>query len=168
MPSPKWAKQPSRRGKTVILTARGWIVNETTELLTSCKQLATRMAKALGVTSVAFQPTKIVLTNSGTNVDLQFDQIDDFVKSPSAFFPVASVSVAPTTASKTVGQTQQLTPTVLPAGAINKKVTYTTSDATKATVSATGLVTAVAVGTATITVKTVDGDKTATCVLTIT
>ena len=167
MPSPKWAKQPRRKDKTVILTARGWIVNETKELLVSCKQLATRMAKALGITSVAFQSTKLVLTNAGTNVDLAFNAIPDFVKSPSTYFPAASVSLDPATASKTVGQTQQLTPTVLPASAVNKKVTYSTSDATKATVSATGLVTAVAAGTATITVTTVDGGFTDTCVVTV-
>lgn len=167
MPSPKWAKQPRRKDKTVILTARGWIVNETKELLTSCKQLATRMAKALGITSVAFQPTKLVLTNAGTNVDLAFDKIPDFLKSPSTYFPVASVSVAPASKTLAVGETQQLTPTVLPASAVNKKVTYTTSDATKATVSATGLVTAVAAGAVSIVVHTVDGNKTATCAVTV-
>lgn len=169
MPSPKWAKQPRRKDKTVVLTARGWVVKETKELLVSCKQLATRIAKALGVTSVAFQADKLVLTKAGTSVNLTFDKIADFIKKPGNYFvPVASVTVAPTTASKTVGQTQQLTPTVLPANALNKAVTYTTSDATKATVNSSGLVTAVAAGTATITVKTADGNKTATCVVTIT
>lgn len=82
--------------------------------------------------------------------------------------PVASVTVAPTTKSLVVAATQQLTPTVLPANATNKAVTYTSSDATKATVSASGLITAVAAGTATITAKTTDGNKTATCVVTVT
>lgn len=81
---------------------------------------------------------------------------------------VTGVSVAPTTASIAVGATQQLTPTVAPADAANKSVTYQTSDATKATVSASGLVTAVAEGTANITVKTVDGNKTAVCAVTVT
>jgi len=169
MPSPKWAEQPTRKDKTVVLTARGWVVKETKELVVSCKQLATRIAKALGVTSVTFQADKLVLTKSGTSVNLAFDKITDYVKKPGNYFvSVASVTLAPTTASKTVGQTQQLTPTVLPANAANKSVTYATSDASKATVSASGLVTAVAAGTATITVKTVDGNKTATCVVTIT
>lgn len=81
---------------------------------------------------------------------------------------VASVTVAPTTASIVVGATRQLTPTVLPANAANKNVTYQSSDATKATVSGTGLVTAVAAGTANITVKTTDGNKTAVCAVTVT
>ncbi|HCQ0858558.1 TPA: Ig-like domain-containing protein [Escherichia coli] len=82
--------------------------------------------------------------------------------------PVASVSVSPTTATLTsVGATQQLTPTVLPANATNKAVTYSTSAAGVATVSASGLITAVANGTADITVKTTDGAKTAKCAVTV-
>lgn len=81
--------------------------------------------------------------------------------------PVASVSVNPTTGSLGVGTTTQLTATVLPANATNKSVTWTTSNASIATVSATGLVTGVATGSATITVTTVDGAKTATCIVTV-
>jgi len=47
-------------------------------------------------------------------------------------------------------------------------VTWSSSDTSKATVSASGLVTAIAVGSATITVTTEDGAKTATCVVTVT
>jgi uncharacterized protein YjdB len=56
-----------------------------------------------------------------------------------------------------VGATRQLTATISPGGASNTAVTYTSSDPTKATVSATGLVTAVAIGTTNITVTTNDG-----------
>lgn len=72
--------------------------------------------------------------------------------------PVASITVAPATVTLTVAApTQQLTPTVLPANAANKGVTYVSSDPTKATVSATGLVTRVANGTTNITVTAKDG-----------
>ncbi len=82
--------------------------------------------------------------------------------------PVASVSVSPTTATLTsVGATQQLTPTVLPANATNKAVTYSTSATGVATVSSSGLITAVANGTANITVTTADGAKTAKCAVTV-
>lgn len=81
---------------------------------------------------------------------------------------VESVTVAPTSASIAVGATRQLNPTVMPASATDKTVTYETSDATKATVSASGLVTGVAAGTANITVKTTDGNKTAVCAITVT
>ncbi len=80
---------------------------------------------------------------------------------------VASVTVAPSTATGVAGGTQQLTPTVLPAGASNKSVTYTTSNAAVATVSSTGLITFVAAGTCNITVTTVSGAKTAICAVTV-
>ncbi len=85
--------------------------------------------------------------------------------------PVTGVTVAPKTASKAVAGTQQLTPTIAPAGATNKGVTYQSSNANVATVSASGLVTVVAGATtgqtATITVKTDDGGFTDTAVITV-
>lgn len=81
--------------------------------------------------------------------------------------PVTGVTVLPATASIAVGATQQLTPTVEPANASIKSVTYSSSDTNIATVSATGLITAVAAGSATITVTTVDGGFTATCTVTV-
>lgn len=59
--------------------------------------------------------------------------------------------------------TEQLTATITPAGAANQNVTWSSSNTTVATVSSTGLVTAVAPGTATITVLTEDGGYTASC-----
>jgi uncharacterized protein YjdB len=82
--------------------------------------------------------------------------------------PVTGVSVSPTSASLNVAATQQLTATVLPSNATNKNVSWSTSNASVATVNATGLVTAVAVGAATITVTTQDGSKTATSSITVT
>lgn len=81
--------------------------------------------------------------------------------------PVASVTIAPKTASIVIGATQQLTPTVLPANANNKAVSYASSAAEVATVNASGLVTAVTAGSATITVTTTDGAKTDTAVITV-
>ncbi|MEA5107869.1 MAG: Ig-like domain-containing protein [Sphaerochaeta associata] len=66
-----------------------------------------------------------------------------------------------------VGQTLQLTVTVAPADATDKTVTYASSDATVASVSNTGLVTALKKGNATITVTTTDGAKTDTIVITV-
>ena len=59
-----------------------------------------------------------------------------------------------------------LVATVAPADATNKEVTWSSSDETVATV-ANGVVTTLKPGTATITVKTVDGGFTATCVITV-
>lgn len=82
--------------------------------------------------------------------------------------PATGVSVTPATTSVVVGATRQLTGTVLPADATDKAGTWTTSDATKATVSSTGLVTGVAAGTATITFKSSDGNFTGTTTVTVT
>lgn len=81
---------------------------------------------------------------------------------------VTSVTIAPKTASVLVGATQQLTPTVLPAGATDKTVSYVSGTPANATVSSTGLVTGVANGTSTITVTTTDGSHTDTSVITVT
>ena len=72
----------------------------------------------------------------------------------------------------TVGDTEELTATVTPAEATNKKVTWTTNDANVAEIiemrGGGGLqVIARAPGTATITVKTEDGGKTASCTVTV-
>lgn len=82
---------------------------------------------------------------------------------------VTGVTLAPATVtlSLTGTTTQQLTPTIAPATASNQAVTYISSAPGVATVSASGLVTAVAVGTATITVTTTDGSHTATSAITV-
>lgn len=82
--------------------------------------------------------------------------------------PVTGVTLNKTSTSITVGGTETLTATVAPSTASNKNVTWSSSDGSVATVSSSGKVTAVSVGTATITVKTVDGNKTATCAVTVT
>ena len=65
------------------------------------------------------------------------------------------------------GETVQLTATVTPDNAANKKVTWISSDNKVATVDENGVVTAVANGTVTITVTTEDGGKTATITITV-
>lgn len=81
---------------------------------------------------------------------------------PSAWEAAASVSVSPTTATVAVGETTILTATVTPSG---QSVTWQTSDADVATVSALGVVTGVAAGTAAITASA--GGKTATATVTV-
>ena len=75
---------------------------------------------------------------------------------------VDSVSLDKTTLKMEVGDTEALVASVLPATAGNRNVTWSSSDNNVATVS-NGTVTAVGLGTATITVTTVDGSKTAAC-----
>lgn len=82
-------------------------------------------------------------------------------------YAVTSVSLNKSSTSIQAGQTETLVATVAPDNATNKSVTWTSSNEKVATVE-NGVVTAKAVGTATITVKTVDGNKTATCKVTVT
>ena len=79
---------------------------------------------------------------------------------------VTGVTLSQTEATLNIGETLTLTATVAPDNATDQTVTWTSSDETVATV-ADGVVTAVAVGTATITVTTTDGAKTATCAVTV-
>lgn len=80
---------------------------------------------------------------------------------------VTGVSLDVTSTEMSIGGTKTLTPTISPSNATNKNVTWTSSNTSVATVSG-GVVTAKAAGSATITVKTVDGNKTATCSVTVT
>lgn len=81
---------------------------------------------------------------------------------------VTGVTLDKSTAKLTAkGHTVDLTATVAPENATNKKVTFTTSNEKVATVDANGKVTAAGNGTATITVTTEDGKKTAACEVTV-
>jgi hypothetical protein len=87
-------------------------------------------------------------------------------ESPTAAVPVTGVSLNTNSLPMNVGAAQSLTATVHPGNATNKAVTWSSSDTNIATVDK-GAVTAVSQGTATITVTTVDGGKTAACVVTV-
>ena len=76
--------------------------------------------------------------------------------------PVTGVTVAPTSVTIKQGATTTLTATVAPSNADDPSVTWSSDNQSVATV-VNGVVTAVAVGTANITVTTVDGGFTATC-----
>lgn len=75
---------------------------------------------------------------------------------------VTSVELSETNITVTKGKTYSLTATVRPTDATNQKVNWS-SDSSNATVDSNGLVTGVKASSATITVTTVDGKKTATC-----
>ena len=83
-----------------------------------------------------------------------------------ATVPVTGVTLNKTSTSLYVGDTETLTATVQPGNASNQTVTWSTSDASVATVE-NGVVRATGRGTATITVTTVDGGFTADCTVTV-
>jgi uncharacterized protein YjdB len=85
--------------------------------------------------------------------------------------PVASVTVAPATASISVGQTQQLSVTLRDgAGTVlsGRTTTWRSNSTSIATVSASGLVTGIAAGPATITASSENINGTATITVTVT
>ena len=99
-------------------------------------------------------------------------QIDEVKVTYTDLVAVTGVSLSQTEATLFTGGTVTLTPTVAPSNALYKNVTWSTSNASVATV-ADGVVTAVGAGTATITVTATNGtddtsdDKTATCTVTV-
>lgn len=79
----------------------------------------------------------------------------------------ASITIEPATLSLYAEGTATLSATVLPADCSDKSVTWTSSNTAVATVSDSGVVKAIAAGTATVTATTVNGLK-ATCNVTVT
>ena len=142
-------------GETVALTATVAPDNATYKTVswtTSDKAVAT--VKDGVVTGVASGTAVITATADGVSATCE-------VK---VTVPVTGIIISQSEAEIPVGEKITLKATVEPVNATDKTVTWETSEATIATVE-NGVVTAVAVGKATITAKA--GEKTATCVVTV-
>ena len=87
---------------------------------------------------------------------------------PPVTIAVTGVTVTPTTLSLFVGETGTVTSNITPANATIKDVSWTTGIAAVATVSPLGVVTAMSPGTSVIKVTTQNGNKTASCTVTVT
>lgn len=109
--------------------------------------------------------------NAGNhNVIVDGGTLDESLKTSlgdSVTYVVRGVSLDRSALTLIEGGTAQLTATVEPIDATNKKVTWSSSAPGVATVDANGNVTAMDAGTAVITVTTEDGNKTATCTVTV-
>ncbi len=84
----------------------------------------------------------------------------------SATIPVSGVSLNKATTTLEIGKTETLSATISPSGATNKGLTWTSSNPTAATVN-NGVVTGLAKGTTTISVKTNDGNFTASTIVSV-
>ena len=144
------------------------------EMFYDCAKL--NHVKCLATDIKAENSTKDWLGKAGTEatgekvletlVDMTPNSDDGVPTSWTAAIVVTSVTLDKTELALTVGDAAvQLKATVAPDNATDKTVTWTSDKPAVATVDATGKVTAVAVGEATITAKA--GDKTATCKVTV-
>ena len=115
------------------------------------------------VRGVAFGETTIVVTTDEGN----FTDTCRVIVDTTVPIRVTSVSLNVTSRTLDIGATETLIATVLPTDATIKTVSWRSSNETVATVNASGLVTARAAGSAVITVTTTDGNRTATCSLTV-
>ena len=135
--------------------------------------------QAIGAKSKLFTATfKVVAATSGSVAptlectdffDAELNDLEFKIAPATVTIPqgVTGVSLDKTTLTLAVNDTGKLTATVTPDNATNKNVTWKSSNTSVATVSADGTVTAKNAGTATITVTTADGGKTATCTVTV-
>jgi hypothetical protein len=110
---------------------------------------------------------EVISINTGTRGSTTIDDFTWADYSPNGSVDVDGVELNKSETTIETGATEQLTATVSPGNATDKTVSWSTSAAGVATVSGTGLVTAVSVGQATITVKTNDGDFEDDCVVTV-
>lgn len=81
--------------------------------------------------------------------------------------PVTSVALDETTKTMYVGQSARLSYVLLPTNASKNSVIWTSTNTSVATVDATGRVTAKAVGTTVIMLKTIDGSKSVYCTINV-
>lgn len=149
-------------GNSVSLTANVLPVNATNKTVTwtsSNNTVAT--VNAAGIVNAKALGTAIITATS-----------EDGNKTATYTLTVSAINVTGVTLNATsgtlnIGRTLQLTANVTPTKAANKQISWSTSNANVATVSSNGLITAVGIGSAIITVKTSDGNKTANYTVTV-
>ena len=99
---------------------------------------------------------QITVGATAMDVDINFTQTK-----------VTGVSLDQSSIGILLGSTHKLYATIAPIDAHNQGLEWSSSATNIATVSLTGTITAVSVGTATITVRTLDGGKEASCLVTV-
>ena len=120
---------------------------------------------AVGVTIPAGANGFRVVRRAGTSTHVKSITLTLAAAGPVA---VTGVTLNKTSLTLEAGQDETLTATVAPSNADNKDVSWSSSNPSVASVDQTGKVSAISAGTATITVTTADGNKTAICNVTVT
>ena len=143
-------------------------VNPSSLTFTSSNYSTTQTVTVNGVHDSSNYTNKTsVITLSSTSVtnktvNVTINNIDE---QPSETVPVQGVTLNKPTHTMKVDETLQLTPVITPSNATNQEVTWETSNGNCTVVG--GLVTATAEGECVITCKTVDGNKSDTCNVTV-
>lgn len=121
---------------------------------------------------VSLDKNKALITKHDSNLAVYSDEDNDgnyeTLVAETDTTPVSGVTLDQTKTKVEIGRSIKLTPTITPDNATEKAVTWSSSDNNIATVDENGLVTAISEGKATVTVTTKDGNKTATCEVTVT
>jgi uncharacterized protein YjdB len=112
----------------------------------------------------------LIIYNSGTVSENGFDRVDGMTIRPvcAEYVSVEGVSLNKSSLSLMEGESEFLDETISPSNATEKSVSWSSDNPSVATASYWHGVTAVSPGTATITAWSADGQKTATCTVTVT
>ena len=112
--------------------------------------------------------TMYIIHNNTVTHQIPISEIDSIVfQTPALIVSVRDVELERNTLELSINQSETLTATMFPTNATNQRVSWSSNNPAVATVNANGVVTAVRAGTATITVTTEDGNRTAACVVTV-
>lgn len=127
-------------------------------------------ARAVGTATITFNATGIKEGSvSGADSDTESISGSCIVTVTAVNTAVTQVTLNKTTLSLAKDASETLTVTITPEGATNKNISWTSSDSTVASVDATGKVTALKAGTATITAASVSNPEVkAQCNVTVT
>ena len=148
----------SKKSTTLKVTVNG---KKKTATFTSSKKAVATVNKKTGKVTAKKAGKTVITAKVGKKSYKCTVTVKKFVK-------VTSVSVSPKSVSLNVGATKTVKATVKPSSATTKKVSYTSSNKSVATVTSAGKITAKAAGKATITVKATDGsNKKATVAVTV-
>ena len=110
----------------------------------------------------------IYANNHDSNI--RYTPIDDvkiYTHSPYSPIRVTGITLSESSKTLSIGDSHQLTATITPSNADNHNISWTSDNTSVVTVDETGLITATGTGNATITATTEDGNKTATCAITV-
>lgn len=148
-------------GKTKTLTATlrpSAVTNKTVKWSSSDKTIAKVSSK--GVVTALKSGTVTIKATSGDGKVSASCRV-------TVLQPVTSIKLSETKTSVKIGKLKVITATVKPTDATNKKVTWTSSDTSIATVDSDGVVKGIKKGTVTITASAENGKVKATCKLTV-